>query len=167
MKMLLGVLLVLAACGGGDDDDAVSEVSVEGTAPADEYDLGGDVSVAVLDVMDPVPVVVPPELTADIQNPVQPGTRWVAVELEYRNDGDAVVDRTLAYDAALYTSEGGEAEGVVESDFTPDDMAEVPKAIPSGSSVRGWEMYEVANGAEPNRLLLYGEIGDDPVEVDL
>lgn len=54
--------------------------------PDGQYDLGNGMSVAVRDVV------------VDDQQ--------VAVNLEYFNDTDAVVDKTLAYDAFLFTAGG-------------------------------------------------------------
>lgn len=117
-------------------------------------------------VVDPVQVEVPEDLAQDIRNPVDPGTRWVAIDLEYFNHSDEVVDKTLAYAVELRTDDGREAVGVVPS-FTVPDMPEVPKTIPSNGSARGWVVYEVPDGAEPATLLLYGKLGEEPAEVEL
>jgi hypothetical protein len=131
------VAVALTACSGGDDDvDELPPIT-------DVHDLG-DVTVTVHDV-------------------VVDGDR-VAVDLEYVNRTDQVVDRTIEYDAFLHTAGGVEAVGV-----TPEvsGLTAVPKAIPPDGNARGWEVFDVPAGDSPATLLLYGEIGDDPAVVDL
>ena len=111
--------------------------------PDGQYDLGNGMSVAVQDVV------------IDDQQ--------VAVDLEYFNDTDAVVDKTLAYDAFLFTAGGAEVDPGLN-----DELESVPKAVPPQSSVRGWKVYKLPNGDSPDTLLVYGEIGEgDPVVIDL
>jgi hypothetical protein len=83
----VAVAVLGAGCGGGDG----------AALPAGQYDVGHGVTVAVGKVTDPVEVKVPDELATDIRNPVEPGTRWVAIDLEYFNHTDDVVDMTAAY----------------------------------------------------------------------
>lgn len=160
MKHLAVALLVafgLAACGGGKSSPSL---------PAGQHNLGHGVSVAVQNVLDPVPVEVPPALAKDIANPVQPGTRWVGVDVEYFNTTDHVVDMAMAYGRRLHTADGREAEGISPT-FTTQDMPAVPSAIPPRSSARGWDVYQIPDGATPAKALFYAEIGDDPIVIDL
>ncbi len=92
---------VLAGCGGGGDSGA--------ELPDGQYDLGNGMSVAVRAVV------------IDDQQ--------VAVNLEYFNDTDAVVDKTLAYDAFLFT-----AGGVKVDPGLNDELESVPKAVSPQSS---------------------------------
>ena len=127
-------VLALAGCSGGGDDGA--------ELPDGQYDLGNGMSVAVRDVV------------IDDQQ--------VAVNLEYFNDTDTVVDKTLAYDAFLFTAGGVEVDPGLN-----DELESVPKAVPPKSSGRGWKVYELPSGDSPETLVVYGEIGDDPVTIDL
>ena len=77
--------------------------------PDGQYDLGNGMSVAMRDVV------------VDDQQ--------VAVNLEYFNDTDAVVDNTLAYDAFLFTAGGVEVDPGLN-----DELESVPKAVPPQSS---------------------------------
>jgi hypothetical protein len=152
----VAVAVLGAGCGGGDG----------AALPAGQYDVGHGVTVTVGKVTDPVEVKVPDEMAKDIRNPVEPGTRWVAIDLEYFNHTDDVVDMTAAYGVTLQTSEGREAEGATPT-FSKFDGREVPKAIPPHSSVKGSEVYDIPNGDKAATLLLYGHMGDKPVVVKL
>jgi hypothetical protein len=155
----VGAAALLVGCGGGGD--------AAGEEEDGRYDLGNGVSVEVRDVMDPVQVQVPPEMTADMRHPVEPGTRWVAVDLAFHNDGDEFVNLGLdGYGVRLHTADGREATLVSPRD-TVEPMPEIPTALPPDSSVRGWQVYIVPEGVEPATLIVYGEVGDDPVTVEL
>jgi hypothetical protein len=159
MRLLFGLLAAscLAACGGA---------STSADLPSGQHDLGHGVTVAVGKVTDPVEVKVPAAMAKDIRNPVEPGTRWVAIDLEYFNHTDDVVDMTTAYGVTLQTSDGRQAEGATPT-FSKFYDHGVPNVIPPHSSVRGSEVYAIPNGDEPATLLLYGHVGDNPTTVQL
>jgi hypothetical protein len=154
----LVAVLGLAACGGGGK---------KADLPAGQHDLGDGISVVVKKVVDPVIVDTAAAKKAEIATGVQPGTRWVAIDVEYHNDTDHVVDMGMAYGRRLHTSDGREAQGVLPT-FTVPAMPTVPSAIPPHSFSRGWDVYEVPDGAKPTEALFYNaQVGDDPVVVDV
>lgn len=102
------------------------------------YDLGGGVSAEV--------------------HKVTESPDSVTVDLEWFNDTDQPVDKTLDYGVFLYTADGQEVDPTIGD-------PPMPKTIPAGSSVRGSAVFNVKGN--PTTLLLYGEIGADPVQVDL
>lgn len=148
---MVAAVAVLMSDGCGGDDAGGGD---------GRHDLGNGVSVVVHDIRDPVPADEDYERTYVLET-AEP-RRWIAVELEYVNDGDKPVDASLEYGVELHTSAGYEAEGV-----DLDDLPSVPKMIPPDASMRGWEGFVLPVDAEPAILLLYGEIGDDPVTVEL
>ncbi len=131
---MMCAVVLLAGCGGGGGQTDTDD---------GRHHLGNGMSVVVRDVV------------IDGQQ--------VAVDLEYFNDTDAVIDKTIAYDAFLFTADGVE----VDPGLNDDELESVPKAVPPQSSVHGWKVYELPSGDSPDTLLVYGEIGDDPVVVDL
>jgi hypothetical protein len=144
---LVALVPALAACGGHGNPAA--------DLPAGQHDLGHGVAVAVRQVVDPVHAVVPPGL----RNPVQPGTRWVGVELEYFNRSDKVVNRSaFAYWCDVHLSDGRQA-GEMPSGGTKPETASVPSNIPPHSSARGWMVYAVRDGEKVTSLL---QKRDDP-----
>ncbi len=144
-------VLALAGCSGGSGGGA--------ELPDGQYDLGDGVSVAVLEVVDPLDVI--RDRSPGMRDAVaEPGFRWIAVEIEYTNRTDKVVD---TFGGELHTSDGVEAEGWL---LQRSDMPELGNAIPSQASLRGWKAFQVAENADPTEFLFYGADAD-PVVVDL
>lgn len=159
-RAVLGVVavLALAACGGGGGGG-------DSDLPAGQHDLGDGVSVAVLDVTDPVPPDRAYEAKYGIDADADAGNRWVAVELEYFNRTDHPVELKLEYGASLRTSANNEIDPITE--LPTEKLPTLPKDVPPESSSRGWRAFEVPNDVKPSKLVLYGKIGDDPVVVDV
>lgn len=154
----LAALVILVGCGGGDEDGAA-------TAPAadEQHDLAGDVAVVVHEVVDPLDVVRDraPEMRDAVASD---GNRFVAVELEHVNNGDGVVDMSMSHAVELVTDEGHEGSTI---SLDRDDMPEPGNAIPPESSARGWRAWEIPEDDTLGKLLVYSEIGDEPVVVEL
>jgi hypothetical protein len=151
MKRLTVVLLVaLAACGSSSKSGP--------SLPAGQYDLGDGVSVAVHEVLDPV--------VRQPDHPVQPGYRWVGIDIEFFNSTDHVVDDMwLNYGCQVHTADGRQPESYVPT-YTVNEMSDVPNAIPPHSSARGWDVYQVPDGTTLATALCR-HVGDDPVTINL